>query len=742
MRILQRRTGRHSSSHVAKRKAAAGRVLAGCLASLALAGGSALGQDTAPLGVDVDTVRAGRYDNGRMWTFEVPPIDYLTERYGFSPDSAWFRHARLGALRIPSCSASFVSPNGLVATNHHCAREHVSAVTREGETLLDDGFYAERLEDERPVDGFEADQLIAIVDVTEEVYSAQDGIEADEERASARKAKLEEIEERILEEWGGEDAGYAVEMITLYDGGRYSAYVFRRYEDVRLVAVPELQMGFFGGDPDNFTYPRYALDFSFFRVYENDRPLDTSEYYFPWSDDGIKEGDLIFVVGNPGSTSRIQTVAELVFRRDVSDKAILGLIGRRIEALEEFHELDPAAAEALDLRNEIFSLLNSQKAYTGMIAGLHDPVILAKRQDAERQFREAIEADPALADKYGGLIDLIGVLQQEKRSIAGGFGAFLGLDLPLYGSSALVRALWAFQYLASGRRGVPADQVEEFRSELLSVPYQPPALQEMLIEARLNDLISSYGDSSAIVQGLLGGRTPEGAAAVLVNSSVLADSVRTAEAVEAETLTMGDPAIAFFSGMLGEFAPFQQRLSELSTEAEEMAIKLGRARYDIYGSAVPPDATFSLRIADGVVASYEYNGTIAPATTTFFGLYDRYYSFGAGDAMGAEWDLPERWIHPPTSFDLATPLNFVSTADIVGGNSGSPILNRDLQVVGLAFDGNIESLPGEYIFLTERARTVAVDSRGILEALRDIYGAERLVEELVVGAAVEAASGN
>ncbi|MCK5412132.1 MAG: S46 family peptidase, partial [Gemmatimonadetes bacterium] len=188
-----------------------------------------------------------------MWTFEVPPIDYLTETYGFSPDSAWFRHARLGALRIPSCSASFVSPNGLVATNHHCAREHVSAVTREGETLLDDGFYAERLEDERPVEGFEADQLIAIVDVTEEVHSAQEGIEADEERASAREAKLEEIEGRILEEWGGEDAGYAVEMITLYNGGRYSAYVFRRYEDVRLVAVPELQMGFFGGDPDNFT---------------------------------------------------------------------------------------------------------------------------------------------------------------------------------------------------------------------------------------------------------------------------------------------------------------------------------------------------------------------------------------------------------------------------------------------------------------------------------------------------------
>ncbi len=721
--------------------AMAARAVMVCLALGVLATGTASGQGASPFGIDMDTVRAGRFDNGRMWTFEYPPASYLSEAYDFAPDSAWFQRARLGALRIPSCSASFVSPEGLVATNHHCAREHVSAVKREGETLLDDGFLAKTLEDERPVEGFEADRLVAIRDVTDEIHGAMGGIESDAERAAAREAKLEEVEARILEEFGGEEGGHAVEMISLYNGGRYSAYIFRRYTDVRLVMAPELQMGHFGGDPDNFTYPRYSLDFSFFRVYEDGRPLDTSDAFFPWSEEGAREGDLIFVVGNPGSTSRIQTVAELEFRRDVSDRAVLEFINRRVEALQEYYGMDPVTAEELDIRNDIFSLLNSQKAYTGIISGLYDPVILAKRRDAESNFQTALEADPTLATEYGGLAARMAQIQADKRAVASGYGAFLGLESPEYGSAPLVRAIWAFQYLIAQQREASPDQVEEFRSELLGVPQQPNDLQEILIEARLNDLIASYGESNEMVQRLLGGRTPEGAAAVVVNGSVLADSAWTADAVTNGTLSMNDPAVQMFAAMLGEFAPFQQRLSELSPEEEEIAVALGRARFEVYGNDVPPDATFSLRIADGVVAPYEYNGTVAPVYTTFFGLYDHYYSYGEGGGEG-EWDLPERWIDPPDSFDLTTPLNFVSTADIIGGNSGSPVLNRSLEVVGLAFDGNIESLSGEYIFLTESARTVAVDSRGILEALRVIYGADRLVEELRAGARAGATAGS
>jgi hypothetical protein len=627
----------------------AARAVIVCVTLVTLAADPAIGQGASPFGVDIDTVRAGRFDNGRMWTFEYPPTSYLSEAYEFAPDSAWFRRARLGALRIPSCSASFVSPEGLVATNHHCAREHVSAVKREGETLLDDGFLAKTLDDERPVEGFEADRLIAIRDVTDEIHGAMAGIESDGERAEAREAKLEEVEARILEEFGGEDGGHAVEMISLYNGGRYSAYIFRRFTDVRLVMAPELQMGHFGGDPDNFTYPRYSLDFSFFRVYEDGKPLDTSDAFFPWSEEGVSEGDLIFVVGNPGSTSRIQTVAELEFRRDVSDRAVLEFINRRVEALQEYYEMDPETAEEHDIRNDIFSLLNSQKAYTGIIAGLYDPMILAKRRDAEGNFQAALEAEPTLAAEYGGLMDRMAEIQAEKRAIASGYGAFLGLESPEYGSAPLVRAIWAFQYLVAQQREASPEQMEEFRSELLAVPQQPAELQEILVEARLNDLIASYGEANETVQRLLGGRTAEGAAAVVLDGSVLADSAWTADAVENGTLSMNDPAIQLFAGMLGEFAPFQQRLSELSPEEEEIAVALGRARFQVYGSDVPPDATFSLRIADGVVEPYDYNGTIAPIYTTFFGLYDHYYSYGQGEGEG-EWDLPEKWISPPESW--------------------------------------------------------------------------------------------
>jgi len=312
-------------------------------------------------GVDLDTVRAGRFDQGKMWTFEFPPVEYLSETYGIDPDSAWFARARLGALRIPSCSASFVSPDGLVLTNHHCARSFVTQVSEEGENLLDEGFYATDLADERAVEDFEADQLVELVDVTDEVSRALDGV-AEDPRADARQEILDEMEARLLEERGGEDAGIVVEMVSLYNGGRTSAYVFRRYTHAKLVMAPELQIGFFGGDPDNFTYPRYNLDFSFFRIYDEEGVPLRSEHWFPVDDDGLQEGDAVFIVGNPGSTSRLQTVAELRFRRDVTDRALLEALRSRMEVLGAFIEDHPRIAEERDLRNTYFSLSNSEKA--------------------------------------------------------------------------------------------------------------------------------------------------------------------------------------------------------------------------------------------------------------------------------------------------------------------------------------------------------------------------------------------
>ena len=686
----------------------------------------------------LDTVRAGRFDNGRMWTFENPPAGYLRETYGIDADSVWFRRARLGALRIPGCSASFVSGDGLVLTNHHCAREHISAVSREGESLLDDGFYAESLGEERAIEGFEADQLIAIRDVTAEMDSALDPVGAQAGAVGppeprSREEAEESLAEVISEQFGGEDAGIEVEMVSLYNGGRTSAYVFRRYTDVRMVMAPELSVGYFGGDPDNFTYPRYALDFSFLRVYEDDAPLDTSENFFRWSESGVRRGDAVFMIGNPGSTSRIQTVAELEFRRDVSDKGLLAFVNNRIDALEAFYEMDPEAGEAMDLRNTIFSLINTQEAYGGILRGLHDPVILAKRRDQERAFQEALDAEPELAEEYGGLIARMAELQERKAEQAGGFGSFLAFGSPDYESAVLSRALLAFQYANGTRAGAPAEALEGVMESLTAVPDQPPALQELLLAARLRDIEASYGADSPLATSLLGGRSAEDVAVSIVAESVLADSAGAVEAVRSGAAGMGDAAMQLLGALISGIGPFQQALGPISAQEEQIAAALGRARFEVYGTEVPPDATFSLRIADGVVSEYEYNGTFAPVVTTFYGLYDRHYSHVSGTTGDGEWDLPERWLDPPGDPDLSTPMNFVSTNDIIGGNSGSPLVNADLELVGLAFDSNTEGLSGEYIFLTDRARAVSVDVRGILEALEEVYLAERIVEELRSG---------
>lgn len=681
----------------------------------------------------LDTVRAGRFDNGRMWTFENPPSEYLRDTYGIDADSVWFRRARLGALRIPGCSASFVSGSGLVLTNHHCAREHISAVSGEGESLLDDGFYAGSFEDERAIEEFEADRLIAIRDVTGEMDAALEGINEPQARSQARESAEEEIAARISDEFGGEDAGIEVEMVSLYNGGRTSAYIFRRYTDVRMVMAPELSVGYFGGDPDNFTYPRYALDFSFLRVYEDDDPLDTSENFFRWSEAGVERGDAVFMIGNPGSTSRIQTVAELEFRRDVSDKGLLAFVNNRIDALEAFYDMDPEAGEAMDLRNTIFSLINTQEAYGGILGGLHDPVILAKRRDQERAFQEALDADPGLAEEYGGLIAQMAELQERKAEQAGGFGSFLAFASADYESAVLSRALFAFQYQNGSRAGAPPEALEGVMETLREVPDQPPALQELLLAARLRDIAASYGADSPFASSVLGGRSPEDIAASVVAESVLSDSARAVDAVPNAGVGMGDPAIQLFATLISGIGPFQQALGPISAQEEQIAAALGRARFEVYGTDVPPDATFSLRIADGVVSEYEYNGTFAPVVTTFYGFYDRHYSHVSGRTGDGEWDLPARWLDPPGDPDLSTPMNFVSTNDIIGGNSGSPLVNADLELVGLAFDSNTEGLSGEYIFLTDRARAVSVDVRGILEALEEVYLAERIVEELRSG---------
>ncbi|MEJ2540295.1 MAG: S46 family peptidase, partial [Gemmatimonadota bacterium] len=474
-------------------------------------------------------------------------------------------------------------------------------------------------------------------------------------------------------------------------------------------------------------------DFALFRLYDADGdPLDSSEWYFPWSTEGIGAGDPIFIVGNPGSTSRLQTVAELLFRRDVGDRLTLEFLERRADALEEFIEAYPDRADEYDLRNDWFGAENSIKAYTGQVEGLYDPVILAKRADTERAFVEAIQSDSILNARYGGLVQQMAALQVQKRELEPGFGSFLGLTAGGFASPTLHRALLAYQILTARQNGAPDEAVAGLVAQIDSVSSVPPELDEWLIEARIEEFVEHYGADERWVSAILRGRTPEGTAASIVSNSMLADSAAASDGIRRGLIRADDPAIRFVGLYIPSFLEFQQGYGRVSQQEEAIAAEIGRARYEIYGTDLPPDATFSLRIADGVVRGYEYNGTEAPVHTTFYGMYDRHYSFGGMYEEGeSPWALPPRWETPPTGLELATPVNFVSTADIIGGNSGSPVLNADLEVVGVVFDGNIESLPGDYIYLPRSNRSVTADARGILAALRHVYQAERIVEELV-----------
>ncbi|MSR37081.1 MAG: S46 family peptidase [Gemmatimonadetes bacterium] len=683
-------------------------------------------------GINLDTVRAGKFDFGKMWTFEFPPIDYFREAYNFTPDKAWFDRARLGALRLPNCSASFVSPNGLMMTNHHCTREALAQVDRPGEDLSNDGLYVKRRADERVVEDTYVDQLIEIVDVTDAVES-QIGDASDDDRAEKQDEVFNEITERLTKEKGGEAAGINVEVISLFAGGHYSAYVFKRYTNLKLVAGPELQIGFFGGDPDNFTYPRYNLDFSFWRVYDERGQPVKSDNYFKLDDDGLKPGDPVFVVGNPGSTSRLQTLAELEFRRDVSDKGVLEFLENRMAVYKKYMDEHPAEAAELDMVDTYFGASNSQKAYAGQLKGLADPIILTKRLRAQQEFQDSL-SKPARVREYGGLIARMAELQKEKTPQAAGYASFLALTSGDYESSTLSRAMLGFQ--AMNARANP-DASAGIRTRFRAIKDKPAELEVALMAARFQEFVDHFGRDTPWVQSILKGKSPAEAAQDIHTRSRLADSATAIAGMDTGSLGPNDPGIAVVMSYLPAFGAFQQMLGKVGPEEERIAAKLGRARMEIYGtSMLPPDATFSLRIADGVVMGNPYNGTVAPAFTTFYGLYDRHYAFQdeyAADPSKSPWALPDLWVPPPPGLDLSAEVNFAFTSDIIGGNSGSPVLDQELEVVALVFDGNIESLPGDYIYLPELNRAVAVDIRGIVEALSKVYGMDALVNELKTG---------
>ena len=659
---------------------------------------------------------------GTMWTFEAAPLDYWKARYGFTPTQQWLDHVRLASIRLPNCSSSFVSSRGLVMTNHHCARECITAVSTPDSNFQEIGFVAKTQADERKCPGLYVDQLQGIEDVTPKVQKAITAT-TPARQVSQRNAAIDSLEKAC-----GTGPDLQCQVITYYQGGAYSLYRFKRFSDLRLVMAPEEAISFYGGDPDNFTYPRYDLDLSLMRVYENGQPYQPKDY-LKWSREGAKEGDPVFVTGNPGSTGRLLTVAQMEYLRDVQYPTQLSSYERNLAVLEEMSKQDEETRRALE--NQIFSLKNSRKAVTGYLSGLQDSAVMAKKRAFERDFRRRINADPKLKSRYGASWDAIATAQRQLAGISKQqrWYSFSGSPL-LNAAGGLVRipeqaklpdSLRLPQYRAGG--------LDLIKGSIAGPIETDPEAEKQMLQAWLTQASKDLPVNDPYLTAFLDGRSPEVAAEAAVNGTKLADSTVRAQLLaggSAAVVSSKDPMIVLARKLNPIAMKVQQRAARLNDVVSANAEKVGRAIYAAYGRSLPPDATFSLRISDGVVKSYPMNGTIAPYKTSFYGLYARSAEFDDKPPF----QLPERWKTHRARLDLSQPLDFVTTNDIIGGNSGSPVINQNAEVVGLIFDGNIEQLPNRFLYTDESARAVAVHSRGLTEALRKVYEADRIADEL------------
>jgi hypothetical protein len=684
--------------------------------------------------MNLDTVKAGKYDTGKMWTFEYPPLEYFKATYNFQPDQAWLEHVRMSALRFANyCSASFVSEDGLVMTNHHCARQSITQVAKEGEDLHETGFIAKTLQDERPVPGLYVDQMVLFKDVTDEVIDSINRAKTDEERAQFEQDVIKKIEDREAKATGLE-----VFITPLYNGGKYSLYGYKRYTDVRLVLAPEDQMGFFGGDPDNFTYPRFNLDFSFFRVYDqNGKPLKT-ENYFKWSEKGASVGEPVFVVGNPGNTDRLNTVAQLEYARDIQYPRTISLLTTLSDLYKDMLKKDPS--RKAELEDRIFGFDNSIKAITGMLDGLRDPVLMQRKKDFEKTFRASVDADPKLKEKYGDLWDKIADIRKQLSEIS---NKNFALSMNRFTTPRYFTIADEVIDIAKNLKLPENERNELYVGEELNNTLESMFpknfdynMNNVLLAQKIDDLQKYFGEDDPLVKKFTGGKKGADAVKYVLDNSKITnlEDVKALLAKDPdEVLNSDDPFIYFMLNSKDRADEYSKKVKELTSIESSYSQELGVALFDVYGTSIPPDATFTLRLADGVVAGYPYNGTIAQPFTTFYGMYDRYN----GQGKQFPWSLPERWATPPAGLDLSTPFNFVSTNDIIGGNSGSPVINEKAEIVGIAFDGNIQSLPGSFIFRTEQNRTVSVHSLGMWEAIDKVYKLKRLSDELKNGKITE-----
>jgi hypothetical protein len=660
-----------------------------------------------------------------MWTFDNPPLKQLQAKYGFTPSQAWLDHLRLSSVRLnDGGSGSFVSPDGLLLTNHHVARGQLQKNSTAEHNYIRDGFYATTPDQEMKSPDLEINVLVSMQDVTARVQGAAKGISDEAKALKARDAEVAGIEKESLDQ-----TKLRSDVVSFYQGGEYWLYRYKVYKDVRLVFAPEAQAAFFGGDPDNFTYPRYDIDMALFRVYDDDgKPLHT-ENYLKWSAKGAAPGELIFISGHPGSTSRDDTMAELLLERDTREPLIIEYLKRRIDAAQKFAEQGPEQARLVG--STIFGLQNSLKVYVGRAEALSDKAIMAKKEAEEADFRAKVAANPEWQREYGSAWDTIATAEEKVKP------EFKTQLFARTDSRLFTMALNIVQYVAEIKKP-DGDRLPQYHDAALpSLRFQlespapiPTATEKLYMTTALHLGQEELGKDDPYLQAILQGGDIDQTVNSLVDGTKMGDPAyrkSLMEGGEAAVAASTDPMIATARRVDPVVRESTKRIRDtivsVITPAGE---KLGKARFLVYGKNTYPDATFTLRLSYGTVKGFPYNGTVAPPFTTFYGLYDRAASF----SNQPPFDLTPKETAGRDKLDLSTPINFVSTGDIIGGNSGSPVVNREGELVGLIFDGNIESLAGDFVYDGARNRAVAVHSAGMIEALRKLYGAGALADEL------------